>query len=78
MILTKEGYLYGWGDNSYGQLGQGDFENRKAPIKVNSLGRKQVVDFFMGHHFVMALGINLPLSDYEKIAIENSKLLFQK
>lgn len=30
----------------------------------------------MGHNFVMALGVNLPLSEYERVAIENSKLLF--
>ena len=72
MILTKNGDLYSWGENQFGQLGQGDFKKRKAPIKINSLGSKQVTDVFLGHQFVMALGVNLPQSEYERVAMENS------
>jgi alpha-tubulin suppressor-like RCC1 family protein len=39
MALSLAGNLYTWGDNSYGQLGQGDLINRDNPIKVN-IGKK--------------------------------------
>lgn len=36
MGVTTEGDLYSWGLNFKGQLGVGDFENRAAPVLVDS------------------------------------------
>lgn len=35
LALAKDGTLWGWGENSHGQLGDGTTENRKDPIKIN-------------------------------------------
>jgi alpha-tubulin suppressor-like RCC1 family protein len=35
--LTKNGEVFSWGDNDYGQLGHGDREGRAVPKKVESL-----------------------------------------
>lgn len=37
-IITESGKLYGWGDNSYGQLAQGDRRWRSLPTKVGTFG----------------------------------------
>jgi alpha-tubulin suppressor-like RCC1 family protein len=33
--LDIEGFLYTWGDNNSGQLGQGDFAPKRLPTKIN-------------------------------------------
>ena len=48
IILTDKGELYSWGENICGQLGHGDFDDRSAPTKLNSLGDKKVTDVFLG------------------------------
>jgi alpha-tubulin suppressor-like RCC1 family protein len=37
VILSKQGCIYSWGDNSIGQLGHGDLKTRKAPDKIKFL-----------------------------------------
>lgn len=32
--ITEKGYLYMWGLNSYGQLGNGTTEDSQEPIKI--------------------------------------------
>jgi alpha-tubulin suppressor-like RCC1 family protein len=32
--IDSDGYLYAWGQNSFGQLGLGDFRSRKLPTKI--------------------------------------------
>ena len=66
MILTKQGELYSWGENQYGQLGLGDCEQRRAPHKIEYIGEKVVKDVQLGHGYVMALGADIPAKDYEK------------
>jgi alpha-tubulin suppressor-like RCC1 family protein len=34
--LTKNGQIVSWGANGYGQLGQGDWEEKSVPTKVAS------------------------------------------
>ena len=53
------------GENEYGQLGHKDFNPRRAPEKVESLGQKRVTEVFLGFDYVLALGVNLPQSEYE-------------
>lgn len=33
-IITKNGDLYAWGRNAYGQLGDGTTTNKSTPVKV--------------------------------------------
>lgn len=40
--LMTDGSLYTWGQNTFGQLGTGDFENKNAPVKVNITGVKDL------------------------------------
>lgn len=37
MALTPAGFLYSWGQNVFGQLGLGDYNDRNAPELVKSL-----------------------------------------
>ncbi len=34
IILTREGNVFSWGENQYGQLGHGDYETQKVPKKI--------------------------------------------
>jgi alpha-tubulin suppressor-like RCC1 family protein len=36
--LTSEGTVYSWGNNSFGQLGNGSFTNSSVPIQVKGVG----------------------------------------
>ncbi|MFA6867602.1 MAG: hypothetical protein WCR54_08845, partial [Clostridia bacterium] len=40
MALSKDGYVYCWGDNSYGQIGNDSTTNQKTPLLVSSLIEK--------------------------------------
>lgn len=44
LVLTHDNYLYGWGWNKLGQLGCGDFMDKKEPtlIRLNGLNVKEV------------------------------------
>lgn len=49
VILTRSGTLYSWGTNDYGQLGQGDYNVRLTPERVEGLEGKQVTQIALGH-----------------------------
>ena len=34
--INEKGELYGWGDNEYGQLGDGTTENRDTPTRIGT------------------------------------------
>ncbi len=38
MALDEAGNVWNWGNNSWGQLGQGDKTNRTSPVKVKGVG----------------------------------------
>ena len=42
LLLTQNGYVYSFGDNKYGQLGQGDFEDRTYPTMINYFVDKKI------------------------------------
>lgn len=52
MALFSDGSLYSWGNNSYGQLGHGDTENRPVPTQI--IGISDVKDFDLGSKQVIA------------------------
>ncbi|GAB6032349.1 RCC1 and BTB domain-containing protein 2 [Chamberlinius hualienensis] len=49
LALSDEGMLYGWGDNSYGQLGNGRRDNRAIPQRV-AANIERVVDIAAFHY----------------------------
>jgi regulator of chromosome condensation len=53
--LSKEGDVYAWGLNNYGQLGLGDLKNRLKPELVPLLAGIGVVELAGGTHHSLAL-----------------------
>ena len=37
LILKSDGSVWAWGNNFYGQLGDGTYNNSDKPVKVNKL-----------------------------------------
>lgn len=35
MALSRDGDVYAWGSNTFGQLGKGDFEDQLAPARYS-------------------------------------------
>jgi alpha-tubulin suppressor-like RCC1 family protein len=52
-VITENGTLYGWGNNSYGQLGLGDKISRGVPTIIPVPA--PVIDFASGWYHVLAL-----------------------
>lgn len=49
--VTKDGTLYGWGGNAYGQLADGSFENSSTPVEI----MQDVTDVAAGNGHVLAI-----------------------
>jgi len=58
LVLTKDGELYTWGNNDFGQLGNPSKRAFDQPAKVSALGGVKIVDFACGENFVAALSEN--------------------
>ena len=52
--LTKDGKVFTWGSNEYGQLGQGD-NDRYIPTKVESLDGIFIVKIACGEEHTVAI-----------------------
>lgn len=52
-VLTSDGTVYAWGDNSYGQLGDNESDYAYEPKKV--LGLSDIVDIAAGDYFTLAV-----------------------
>ena len=50
LVLTNERKVYGWGDNSYGQIGNRniDYEDQLIPYLVNEFNGKKVISISCG------------------------------
>ena len=48
LCITADGSLFGWGENTLGQLGVGDKEERRVPTLVTGLQGNQVVHIAAG------------------------------
>ena len=58
LALTSEGKVFGWGDNSYGELGTGDMVNSPVPVAVDMTGAlagKSVVAISAGADHTLVL-----------------------
>src|SRR6056300_1696882 len=53
MALTRNGKVFAWGLNIYGQLGDGTCENRSTPVAVPGL--EDVISISAGGSYSMAL-----------------------
>ncbi|KAF7637946.1 Protein kinase domain-containing protein [Meloidogyne graminicola] len=51
LILTIQGQVFSWGNNSFGQLGHGDLINRQFPTLIESLENKNVYKIATGKKF---------------------------
>jgi alpha-tubulin suppressor-like RCC1 family protein len=49
--ITKDGTLYGWGGNAYGQLADGTFENSNTPVEI----MQDVTEVAAGNGHVLAI-----------------------
>uniref|UniRef100_A0A6B2KW11 Protein kinase domain-containing protein n=1 Tax=Arcella intermedia TaxID=1963864 RepID=A0A6B2KW11_9EUKA len=58
MLITDEGQLYGFGENSFGQLGLACKETQFRPRLVAAFGEKKVVDVECGLYHTMVLTDN--------------------
>ena len=55
VALTKEGKVFTWGSNEFGQLGHGDYEHRHIPTKVESLDGLFIVKIACGGDHTIAI-----------------------
>lgn len=51
MALDDEGKLYVWGNNVYGQLGNGGLKTAQEPMLVQHLLRQKIVDISAGDNY---------------------------
>lgn len=58
LALTKNGRVFSWGFNFWGQLGNKDNYNQLIPTKVNGLDSEIVIAIGCGHHSSVALTKN--------------------
>ena len=59
-ISKEDGFVYSWGYNKYGQLGNGDTGQRNIPTLINGLIK--IKKFFCGGDHTMAINGNSILS----------------
>lgn len=72
-LLTKNGFLYTWGDNKNGQLGHGDIDPRGTPEIIDSLKSKKITQVALGHKFTIVLGMTLPMKLFSNPNATNGK-----
>jgi len=58
VVLTEDGKVYIWGDNQYGQLGNGEKRDLAVPILVESLSHEVVIGIAVGGWHTLALTNN--------------------
>jgi alpha-tubulin suppressor-like RCC1 family protein len=55
LVLTSCGEVYAWGENSFGQIGNGCNDNQLIPIKVKGFNNEKVVMISCGYYHSMAI-----------------------
>ena len=56
IVIDMKGSVWGFGKNSSGELGNGDFESRNIATRLSSLKNKKVYSICCGKNFALALG----------------------
>lgn len=56
LLLSESGSVYGYGDNKYGQLGVGDYNDRcSGPVKIDYFDDKQIEQIVCGTDYSLAV-----------------------
>jgi len=71
ICLDSEGNLYSWGNNTNGELGLGDFENRDSFNNIIALKGRKIKGIQCGGDFVLVLGNTM---NYEENKVINSSI----
>ena len=58
VAVISDGSVYAWGNNSYGQLGDGTTTNRSAPVRVIGLSGKVIKKVAAGYYHTLALALD--------------------
>ncbi|GMK38016.1 hypothetical protein PCCS19_10700 [Paenibacillus sp. CCS19] len=53
LAVGEDGSLWAWGDNSYGQLGDGTYVSKSAPVRIGN--GKDWIDASAGNHFSIGI-----------------------
>ena len=53
VILKRDGIVWAWGQNGFGQLGDGSYEHSAIPVKVNNLNN--IIQISANYDFNLAL-----------------------
>jgi alpha-tubulin suppressor-like RCC1 family protein len=54
-LNLAENDIFSWGNNSFGQLGQGDTKNRSIPTKIDFFNGKKILQIACGDYHCLAL-----------------------
>lgn len=55
VVIDQKGFVWGFGNNAKGELGQGDLEERESLVQIPDLFSKKIRTFSCGKEFVIAL-----------------------
>ncbi len=53
LALTQDGFVYAWGENAYGQLGNGDTKESYTPIKISTLSNIKAIAISFSSSFAL-------------------------
>ena len=67
VCMDSEGHVYSWGNNTNGELGAGDFENKDTFINVTALKGRKIKGIYCGGNYAMVLG-NTTTQDEVKLS----------
>ena len=56
ILRDKEGLLWSWGQNDFGELGQNDTKARMYPNPISALKRKNILKLACGGQFAISIG----------------------
>ena len=71
MALDKEGNVYSWGDNPYGQLGTGDVEDHTRPSIIEGLPKMKEIACGSWHAMAVTTNGKVWTSDSTTVCVSN-------
>ncbi|KAL7079544.1 hypothetical protein ACQ4LE_001766, partial [Meloidogyne hapla] len=78
LILTIQGQVFSWGDNSFGQLGHGDKRKRQFPTLIELLENKDVYKIAAGKKFsLFCAGRGIVLITGRKLLFDNNEYIIK-